>query len=298
MTNADEAFTIYTLVGFRRETVDDYIKAAGVIGPDVFIGPADIVWAPTKSQRRIEKMGDRTERWMDKVFRTDWTASERQPALFAPVLPVPMEQQRFYLSMIADHVEQLSGLAIYDPIALDGIPDSLTHLVRFSLAPPASPHDILKYVVLGVDVFTIPFITLATDAGIALTFTFPPPPPPTTSEADAATAPASLGLDMFPESHAMTTSPLGNSCTCYACQTSSRAYIQHLLGAKEMTGWLLLQVHNHAVMDTFFANIRRSIEVGTFEQDTRAFESFYASELPAQTGSGPRYVITALIELM
>jgi queuine tRNA-ribosyltransferase subunit QTRTD1 len=277
MTNSNDAFTIYTSVGFRRETIDEYITAASTIGPDVLIGPADIVWATTKSQKRIEKMADRTERWMDKVFQANVPA-----AVFAPLLPVPAEQQRMYLAELVENKGKVAGLAIYDPVALLGMPEPLSHLVRLSQSPPASPHDILRLITLGVDIFTIPFIAEASDAGIALTFTFPPASKMDTHE------PALLGMDLFPADHAMSTSPIDEHCTCYTCRTSSRAYIQHLLSAKEMTGWVLLQIHNHAVMHTFFTAVRQSIERGTFDEDVASFEAFYTPELPSQSGAGPR----------
>jgi queuine tRNA-ribosyltransferase len=61
-----------------------------------------------------------------------------------------------------------------------------------------------------------------------------------------------------------------------------------LLQAKEMLGWVLLQVHNHAIMDAFFAGVRASIEAGTFEADRSAFEMYYDRDLPVGGGPKPR----------
>ena len=55
-----------------------------------------------------------------------------------------------------------------------------------------------------------------------------------------------------------------------------------------MLGWVLIQIHNHAVLATFFASIRTSIEAGTFDADVAAFEAFYEPQLPSKTGQGPR----------
>lgn len=46
--------------------------------------------------------------------------------------------------------------------------------------------------------------------------------------------------------------------------------------------------HNTAVIDRFFAAIRKSIDQGTFEQDRLLFASTYADDLPKKTGQGPR----------
>jgi queuine tRNA-ribosyltransferase len=56
-----------------------------------------------------------------------------------------------------------------------------------------------------------------------------------------------------------------------------------------MLGWVLLQIHNHHVIDRFFAAIRESIRNGTFDSDMAAFERRYESQLPSKTGQGPRY---------
>lgn len=60
-----------------------------------------------------------------------------------------------------------------------------------------------------------------------------------------------------------------------------------------MLAWVLLQIHNHHVVDQFFAGIRTSIEKGTFEDDKVAFDRFYEPELPSAKGVGPRYVVLA-----
>ena len=78
------------------------------------------------------------------------------------------------------------------------------------------------------------------------------------------------------------------NCSCYACITHHRAYITHLLSAKEMLGWTLLQIHNHHVLDRFFAGVRASLARQTFDADSAAFATWYELELPVGAGSGPR----------
>lgn len=281
MKNSSEAFTVYTSVGFRREVVADYIAAASTIGPDIMIGPADAVWESTISQKRIEKMSDRTENWMSQVFRATWP--EHKPAIFAPILNVKALQQRMYLNLLAENQEQLAGLAIYDLVALDNLPNTISHLPKLSLCAPKSPHEVLQQIEQGIDIMTIPFVTQASDAGIALTFTFPKP-----ASSGTGTPEEPLGIDMFTATHAMADEPIAKTCKCHTCATISKAYIQHLLSAKEMTGWILLQIHNHSVVSSFFEAIRRSIAAETFEKDAADFGAYYAPELPSQSGAGPR----------
>ncbi|KAI7568808.1 hypothetical protein KC317_g3866 [Hortaea werneckii] len=93
---------------------------------------------------------------------------------------------------------------------------------------------------------------------------------------------------MWSPSHSTSLTPLAENCTCYACTNHHCAYIQHLLVAKEMLGWVLLQIHNHHILDRFFDGIRKSIGTGTFEQERERFARVYDKNLPEKTGQGPR----------
>jgi queuine tRNA-ribosyltransferase len=93
---------------------------------------------------------------------------------------------------------------------------------------------------------------------------------------------------MWSGDHAQSVTPLSIDCICYACTKHHRAFLQHLLSAKEMLGWVLIQLHNHAILTAFFAGIRASIQAGTFDTDVANFEAYYEPALPAKTGQGPR----------
>lgn len=56
--------------------------------------------------------------------------------------------------------------------------------------------------------------------------------------------------------------PLDKTCVCFACQTHTRSYIHHLLRAHEITGMVLLTIHNLTYFNTFVANIRSAIRKG------------------------------------
>lgn len=60
--------------------------------------------------------------------------------------------------------------------------------------------------------------------------------------------------------------PLEEGCSCPACQKYSRAYIRHLLKAKEMLGLRLLVMHNLYFYNTMMEEIRDAIEKGVFKE--------------------------------
>ncbi|NJL84509.1 MAG: tRNA guanosine(34) transglycosylase Tgt [Chloroflexaceae bacterium] len=54
-------------------------------------------------------------------------------------------------------------------------------------------------------------------------------------------------------------SPLDPNCPCYTCQTFSRAYLSHLVRAKEMLGYSLLSLHNVSELVRFTQRLRSAI---------------------------------------
>jgi queuine tRNA-ribosyltransferase len=58
--------------------------------------------------------------------------------------------------------------------------------------------------------------------------------------------------------------PVDPECTCYTCQNYTKAYIHHLLHAKERLAATLLSIHNEQFIITLVADMRRSILDQTF----------------------------------
>ena len=231
-------------------------------------------------------MGERSLAWMKGLIsglKEESLSHKGITSLWAPILPIEAELQREYLEYLTekDVKEGLGGLVLYDRASVESIPTELAKLPRMALTDPSSPQRILDEIGLGSDIFTIPFLTTSTDSGVALSFTFP-----ATDASPPGRQP--LGVDMWAPKHAADLSPLQVGCTCYTCSSHHRAFIQHLLSAKEMLGWVLLQIHNHAVIDAFFSGIRASLANGTFKSDTERFVKVYELELPVGKGVGPR----------
>lgn len=283
--HTNTSISLLTSVGYKAVSSQYYAAAARKLQPDVVVAMADIPFGQaTVGSKRKDKMSDRTEAWLrDLVATRNAMPPGERFAIFAPILPIERDLQSWYLEhLLDDMVDSIAGVAIYDAFLLDDLPDALHHLPRLSLHVPAGPHELLRQVSLGMDLLTVPFISSATDAGIALDFTFPPP-----GELQAP-ARQTLGIDMWLAEHALAVTPLSKGCQCYACTKHHRAYIQHLLSAKEMLGWFLIQVHNHSVVESFFTSIRSSIGAGTFDAHVAAFHAFYEPQLPEKTGQGPR----------
>lgn len=287
--NTPTAIAILTAVGFRHLESDEYTDAVRKLSPDIVVGLADLVVGQPPGVKRRTKMVDRTHAFTmeatEELYGEGIAEEDRcRAAYFAPILPLENTQQLLYLEELEDELRPfISGLALYEAASLSIVPESLGELPRVLFSAPATPQDILRDVSLGADLLTIPFLGTASDAGMALYFTFPATPPSQTQDSQP------LALDLWSPCYTTDTQPLQPNCECYTCQNHHRAYIKHLLSAKEMLAWTLLQIHNHHIIDLFFTGIRTSIQANTFEEDMQAFERVYTAQLPEKTGEGPRY---------
>ncbi len=55
-------------------------------------------------------------------------------------------------------------------------------------------------------------------------------------------------------------SPLDSECDCYTCQNFTRAYLRHLINAKEILGVQLLSIHNLRFLTKLMERVRIEIE--------------------------------------
>ena len=107
-----------------------------------------------------------------------------------------------------------------------------------------SPEDLFEGVARGIDLFDCVLPTRIARNGAVLT--------------------RRGRLNLRNAQHADAPHPIEEGCACYACQHFSRAYLRHLIAAKEILGLRLTTIHNlHFVLD-LMRQIRTSILKGTF----------------------------------
>ncbi len=80
-------------------------------------------------------------------------------------------------------------------------------------------------------------------------------------------------------------SPVMEECACYCCRNFSRAYLRHLVIAKEILGLHLATLHNLHFMLTLMAEVREAVREGRFPE-LRA--EFLAGYQVADYGAGRR----------
>ena len=73
-------------------------------------------------------------------------------------------------------------------------------------------------------------------------------------------------LNLFNAKYELDSKPIEEGCGCPACRHYSRAYIRHLLKAKEMLGMRLCVLHNLYFYNTMMTEIRDAIDGGRYKE--------------------------------
>ena len=72
-------------------------------------------------------------------------------------------------------------------------------------------------------------------------------------------------LNLFNQKYEKDMRPIEEGCGCPTCRRYSRAYVRHLLKAKEMLGMRLCVLHNLYFYNTMMEEIRGALDAGNFK---------------------------------
>ncbi|KAF9366544.1 Queuine tRNA-ribosyltransferase subunit qtrtd1 [Mortierella sp. NVP85] len=225
-----------------------------------------------------------------KPTKKPWT----NVSVFAHVVGAQIEQERIRSAEETSMRQDVDGFVI-DTLTLPGTKEEVLNLLKVSIdhlpaAKPRlvygmqAPEDVLKSIALGADLFDTSYPFQLTEDGKASLFSFGTPSTIHNSSTDN-TRTSKRWINLWDEEHADKFVPLSEECECYACKGGrhTRAYINHLLKAHEMLATVLLMSHNMYQYSKFFANVRQSIQDGTFEQHAASFVETFGTE-PERTG--------------
>ncbi|WP_099467675.1 tRNA guanosine(34) transglycosylase Tgt [Konateibacter massiliensis] len=89
-------------------------------------------------------------------------------------------------------------------------------------------------------------------------------------------------LNLFNSKYELDSRPIEEGCQCPACRSYSRAYIRHLLKAKEMLGMRLCVLHNLYFYNNMMEEIRTALDEGRFAEYKKAkLEGFQENDKQA-----------------
>ncbi len=118
-----------------------------------------------------------------------------------------------------------------------------------------TPEDLVYGVLRGIDIFDCVLATRLARHSSALTM--------------------NGRLNLMNAQYAHDPSPIEKNCACYTCQTFSRAYIRHLIVARESLFGTLISIHNIHMLQILMSKLRQAIREGNLEQFASSFLCHY-----------------------
>ena len=234
-------------------TPERSMQIQNALGADVIMAfdecpPADA----TKEQ--VQAATDRSYRWLTRCVEAHQNTSKQ--ALFGIV------QGGIHLDLRQRAVEQLTALNL-PGYAIGGVsvgeaPELINATVKHTA--PLLPADKPRYL-MGVG--TYPEMAQAIAAGIDLFDCVIP----TRFGRHGTALVKGERINIKNAKYKRDFQPLDETCSCYACQNYSRAYLNHMVRSQEMLGYIMLSLHNVTELIRFTQQIRNSIFEGTFTTD-------------------------------
>ena len=269
-------FQVFSLASLRKIKEEGVYFHSHVDGRKIFMGPEEsmriqsnlastIAMAfdecpSSKADRKyVQDSVDRTTRWlercrkeMERLNGLEDTINKNQP-LFA------INQGAVFDDIRMAHAKQIAGMDL-DGYAIGGLAvgeshEEMYHILEETvpclpvdkptyLMGVGTPANILEGVERGVDFFDCVYPTRNGRHGHLYT---------------------NRGkINLFNAKYELDGRPVEEGCGCPACRRYSRAYIRHLLKAKEMLGMRLCVLHNLYFYNTMMEEIRDALDAGEF----------------------------------
>lgn len=207
------------------------------------------------SREYVQNSVDRTTRWLKRCKDEMARLNSLEDTINPHQLLFGINQGAIYEDIRISHAQQISELDL-DGYAVGGLAVGETHEEMYHILDEVVPYlpqnkptylmgvgtpaNILEAVSRGVDFFDCVYPTRNGRHGHVYT---------------------NQGRrNLFNAKYELDDRPIEEGCQCPACRHYSRAYIRHLLKAKEMLGMRLCVLHNLYFYNTMMTEIREAIE--------------------------------------
>ena len=209
------------------------------------------------THEQAERAMNRTAAWLERCYRAHNAPDQ---ALF------PIIQGNMYEDLRAESLNRclpfvkhgiaIGGLSVGEPKPrmyelLDFLQPRMPTDVPRYLMGVGSPDCLVEGVLRGVDMFDCVLATRVARNGTALT-----------SRGKVVVRNGAYKEDF---------TPLDPDCDCYCCKNYTKAYLRHMVNAGEMTGAMLLSLHNIAYLHKLMKGLRESIFGGYVREFAKEF---------------------------
>ena len=269
-------FQVFSLAGLRKIKEEGVYFNSHIDGRKIFMGPEESMQIQSNlastiamafdecpssvaDRRYVEESVARTTRWLERCQREMNRLNGLEDTINKNQLLFGINQGAIYDDIRIAHAKRIAELEC-DGYAIGGLAvgeshEQMYHVIEETvpflpqdkptyLMGVGTPANILEAVERGVDFFDCVYPTRNGRHGHLYT---------------------NQGkINLFNAKYELDERPIEEGCGCPTCARYSRAYIRHLLKAKEMLGMRLCVLHNLYFYNTMMEEIRQALEEGKF----------------------------------
>ena len=269
-------FQVFSLAGLRKIKEEGVYFHSHIDGAKIFMGPEESMQiqsnlgstiamgfdecAPALAERSyVEASVARTTRWLERCKKEMNRLNSLEDTVNKNQMLFGIDQGAIYADIRIDHAKRISELDL-DGYAVGGLAVGETHEEMYYILDETVPHLPRKKPTYLMGVGTPANILEGVDRGID----FFDCVYPSRNGRHGHVYTNQGKINLFNQKYEKDMRPIEEGCQCPACRRYSRAYIRHLLKAKEMLGMRLCVLHNLYFYNTMMEEIRDALDAGNF----------------------------------
>ncbi len=271
-------FQVFSLAGLRKIKEEGVYFNSHIDGRKIFMGPEESMQiqsnlgstiamafdecAPSKASKEyIQNSVERTTRWLARCKKEMDRLNTLEDTINKNQLLFGINQGGTYEEIRIEHAKTISEMNL-DGYAIGGLAVGESHEEMYRVIEETVPYlpedkptylmgvgtpaNILEAVDRGVDFFDCVYPSRNGRHGHVYT---------------------NHGkLNLFNAKYELDSRPISEECQCPTCRNYSRAYVRHLLKAKEMLGMRLCVLHNLHFYNNMMSEIREAIEEERYQE--------------------------------
>lgn len=252
----------------HRFTPERSIQIQNNLGADIIMAFDEC--ADPNDHAYIKKAMERTHRWAERSLHAHGRSDQ---ALFGIVQggvnPDLRAQSAEYIASLPFPGIAIGGLSVGETKdemhrTLDVVTPLLPENKPRYLMGVGTPEDLINGVLRGVDIFDCVL-------------------PTRLARHHAAFSPEGR-LNLMNASFARDPRPIDETCDCYTCRTFTRAYIRHLIVAKELLAGTLISIHNLRALIRLMEQIRTLVANDVFTEQAPALLEIWRNNAKRAAG--------------
>lgn len=271
-------FQVFSLSGLRKIKEEGVYFQSHIDGHHIFMGPEESMQiqsnlgstiamafdeCPSSRADRtyIQNSVDRTTRWLERCKKKMQELNSLPDTVNPHQMLFGINQGGIFADIRIEHAKRISELDL-DGYAVGGLAVGETHDEMYYILDEVVPYlpenkptylmgvgtpaNIIEAVDRGIDFFDCVYPSRNGRHGHVYTH--------------------HGKLNLFNKKFELDPRPIEEGCQCPACRTYSRAYIRHLLKAKEMLGMRLCVLHNLYFYNHLMEEIREAIDEHRYKE--------------------------------